>query len=562
MIALGAVEMAAVIILAVLLSIPLGLYIARVFSDRKRREDRFFDPIERFVFRITRIDQERDMSWKRYAVALLLFNACGILLVYAIQRLQGHLPLNPQGFGAVSRSQAFNTAASFVTNTNWQSYAGETTMSSLTQMIAMTVQNFLSAATGIAVVVALTRGLRSKNSSHLGNFWVDVVKTTFRLLLPLAIIFAIFLSSQGVVQDMSGRQRVETLEGEEQVIATGPVASQESIKMLGSNGGGFFNANSSHPYENPNPLTNVFQVVAILLIPMALAIAFGKMVGNWRQGAVVFAAMFLIFIAFLGVNYWSETQGNPGVAELGVRQPTAMEGKEVRFGVPGSSLFSTSTTAVANGAVNSMHDSATPIGGMVAMLNIMLGEVVFGGVGAGLYGMLVFVILTVFIIGLMVGRTPEYLGKKIESWEVKMSVLAILIPSAVILIGSSIAISTLAGKSSILNPGPHGLSEVLYAYSSAAGNNGSAFAGLQANTVFYNVSLGIAILIGRYGVILPVLAIAGSLARKKAAPEGAGTFRTTSLLFSVMLAIVTLIIGALTFFPALALGPIVEHLMM
>ena len=562
MIALGAVEMAAVIVLAVLFSIPLGLYIARVFSDRKRWEDRFFDPIERLIFRITRIDQERDMSWKRYAVALLLFNALGIILVYAIQRLQGHLPLNPQGFGAVSRSQAFNTAASFVTNTNWQSYAGETTMSSLTQMIAMTVQNFLSAATGIAVVVALTRGLVRKKSSHIGNFWIDVVKTTVRLLLPLAIIFAIFLSSQGVVQDMSGRQRVETLEGEEQVIATGPVASQESIKMLGSNGGGFFNANSSHPYENPNPLTNVFQVVAILLIPMALAIAFGKMVGNWRQGAVVFAAMFLIFIAFLGVNYWSETRGNPEVAELGVRQPTAMEGKEVRFGVPGSSLFSTSTTAVANGAVNNMHDSATPIGGMVAMLNIMLGEVVFGGVGAGLYGMLVFVILTVFIIGLMVGRTPEYLGKKIESWEVKMSVLAILIPSAVILIGSSIAISTLAGKSSILNPGPHGLSEVIYAYSSAAGNNGSAFAGLQANTVFYNVSLGIAILIGRYGVILPVLAIAGSLARKKATPEGAGTFRTTSPLFSVMLAIVTLIIGALTFFPALALGPIVEHLMM
>ncbi|WP_406676731.1 potassium-transporting ATPase subunit KdpA [Moorella sp. ACPs] len=550
------------LVLLLLLAVPLGRYMARVFSGERTLFDPVLKPLEGMIYRLAGVNTGREMNWREYAATLLVFNFLGMVAVYLIQRLQGVLPFNPQHFRAVPPDLAFNTAASYMTNTNWQAYGGERTMSYFTQMAALTVQNFLSAATGIAVVVALTRGLARRSAKTIGNFWQDLTRSILWVLLPLSLIFALVLVSQGVIQNLSPYLTVTTLEGGRQTLAMGPVASQEAIKLLGTNGGGFFNANSAHPFENPTPLTNLLEMLAILVIPAALTVTFGHMVGNRRQGLAILAAMLLLFVLAVGVVYGSERYGNPTLRALGVSGPTAMEGKEVRFGIASSSLFATVTTAASSGAVNAMHDSLTPLGGLIPMLQMMLGEVVFGGVGSGLYGMLIFVILTVFIVGLMVGRTPEYLGKKIESREMKMAILAVLIPAATILLGSGLAVATRAGTASILNPGPHGLSEILYAFASGAGNNGSAFAGLNANKPFYNIALALAMLIGRFGVILPVLAIAGSMAAKKAAPPGPGTFQTTTLLFTGLLAAVVLIVGALTFFPALALGPLVEQLLM
>ncbi|MGB9804962.1 potassium-transporting ATPase subunit KdpA [Desulfofundulus sp.] len=549
------------IVLLLVLATPLGIYMARVYNGERTMLDRLLGPLEKMIYRLAGVDAQSEMNWREYAGALLAFNLLGMVILFLLQLLQGYLPWNPQHLGAVKPDLAFNTAVSFVTNTNWQAYAGESTMSYFTQMAGLTVQNFVSAATGMAVVVALTRGLARRSARTIGNFWVDLTRSVLWILLPISVIGALFLVSQGVIQNLSPYLTVSTLEGGRQTIAMGPVASQEIIKLLGTNGGGFFNANSSHPFENPTPLTNLVEMLAILVIPAGLTVTFGRMVGDSRQGRVILAAMLLLFVLFLGVCYAAEVAGNPLLNTRGVAGPS-MEGKEVRFGVANSVLFATITTAASCGAVNTMHDSLTPLGGLIPMLQMMLGEVVFGGVGAGLYGMLVFVILTVFIIGLMVGRTPEYLGKKIEFRETKMATLAVIIPAAVILVGAALASATKEGTASILNPGPHGLSEILYAFASAAGNNGSAFAGLNANTSFYNLALALAMLIGRFGVILPVLAIAGSMAEKKTAPAGPGTFETTSPLFVGLLAGTVLIVGALTFFPALALGPIVEQLLM
>lgn len=550
------------LLLVVGAAIPLGLYMARVFSGQPTFVHRVIRPVERLVYRVSGIDETRELTWKQYAWALLIFNVVGFAVLYLLLRLQGHLPLNPQHFNGVSPALAFNTAASFTSNTNWQAYAGESTMSHFSQMAGLTVQNFLSAATGLAVLIALIRGLIRKETDRVGNFWVDATRGVLYVLLPLALVLAIALASLGVIQNFNGDRAVTTLNGDRQEIAMGPVASQEAIKQLGTNGGGFFNANSSHPYENPNPLTNFLELFAILLIPAACCVTYGKLAGNWKHGAVLLLAMLIIFSIGLGVMYASESRGNPRIERLDVSGPTAMEGKEVRNGIAWSSLWAQSTTAASSGSTNSTMDSYTPLGGMVAITNIMLGEIVFGGVGVGLCGMAVFAILTVFIVGLMVGRTPEYLGKKIESWDMKMAVLVILIPSAVIMVGAALAAVTKAGTSSALNPGPHGLTEILYGWSSAAGNNGSAFAGLNANTGFYNVGLGIAMLVGRFGTMIPVLAIAGNLASKKSVPDTAGTFQTTGLTFASLLVIVVLIVGALTFFAALSLGPIVEQLML
>lgn len=556
------IQMILFIILLVLLVLPMGRYMAKVFSREKTFMDPLLRPLEKMIFRLTGTNEEHEMGWKQYAISLLSFNAWGMLFLFLLQLLQEHLPLNPQGFGAVKPDLAFNTAASFITNTNWQAYAGESTLSYLTQMAGLTVQNFVSAATGLAVVIALTRGLARKTAKTIGNFWVDLTRSVLWILLPLSILVALVYTQQGVIQNLSSYLNITTLEGGKQTIAMGPVASQEAIKLLGTNGGGFFNANSAHPFENPTPLTNLLQMLSILIIPASLPFTFGRMVGDFKQGRVIFAAMLLLFVIFLGVTYSSEIYGNPQVTALGVSGPSAMEGKEVRFGIANSALYATITTAASSGAVNAMHDSLTPLGGLIPMLQMMLGEIVFGGVGSGLYGMLAFVIMTVFIVGLMVGRTPEYLGKKVESQEMKMATLVILIPAVTILVGSAIAGVTKAGTSSILNPGPHGLSEVIYAFTSGAANNGSAFAGLNVNTPFYNIAIGFAILIGRFGVILPMLAIAGSMVTKKVTPAGPGTFQTTGALFAGLLAGVALVVGALTFFPALALGPIVEQLMM
>jgi K+-transporting ATPase ATPase A chain len=550
------------VIILIPLAIPLGRYMARVFSRERTFLDPVLRPVEGLVYRLIGVDEGHEMNWKEYAVALLVFNLAGIVLVFVFEILQQHLPFNPQGLQGVSPVLAFNTAVSFVTNTNWQAYAGESTMSYLTQMAALTVQNFLSAATGIAVVIAFIRGIARRKTGSIGNFWVDLTRATLWVLIPISLVFALFLVSQGVIQNFHHYVTVTALEGVKQTLPMGPVASQEAIKLLGTNGGGFFNANSAHPFENPSPLTNYIEVLSIFLIPAALTMTFGHMVGNRRQGTVILAAMLLLFIIALGVTYGSELYGNPRLAALGVNQPTAMEGKEVRFGPESSSLFAVVTTAASCGAVNSAHDSLTPLGGMVPMLQIMLGEVVLGGAGSGLYGMLMYVILAVFVVGLMVGRTPEYIGKKVESWDVKMATLAVLIPSAAILLGTALAVAIPSGTASVLNSGPHGFSEILYAFSSGAGNNGSAFAGLNANTWFYNIALALAMLVGRFGVIIPVLAIAGNLARKQSTPATAGTFETTSWLFPVILASVVLIIGALTFFPALALGPAAEQLAM
>lgn len=559
---LGVVQIAVFLIVLVLLAWPLGRYISRVFSGEKTVLDPVLRPVENLIYRLSGVNKDSEMTWKEYLLALLLFNLAGILFVFAFQLLQGFLPFNPQGMKAVSPLLAFNTAVSFVTNTNWQAYAGESTMSYFTQMAALTVQNFVSAATGLVVATAFIRGIARRRTDKIGNFWVDLTRSILWVLIPISLVLALLMVSQGVIQNLEPYKTVTTLEGSQQTLAMGPVASQEAIKQLGTNGGGFMNANSAHPFENPTPLSNFLSILAILIISAALPFAFGYMIGDRWQGIVIMAAMLMLFILSLGVVYQAESFGNPQVAARGVQDPTAMEGKEVRFGIAGSALFSTATTAASCGAVNTMHDSLTPLGGMAPMLQIMLGEVVLGGVGSGLYGMFVFVILTVFLVGLMVGRTPEYIGKKIESREVKMAVLAILVPSTVILLGTAIASVYEAGYSSILNPGPHGFSEMLYAFSSAAGNNGSAFAGLSVNSPFWNLALAAAMLLGRFGVIAPALAIAGSLAGKQAAPPSAGTMPTTTWLFAVLLAVVVLIVGALTFFPALALGSLVEHLLM
>ena len=507
------------------------------------------------------------MNWKQYALAIVLFNIIGFLALFILQLVQGNLPLNPQAMGGVTWDLAMNTAISFMTNTNWQAYGGESTMSYLTQMLGMSLQNFLSAATGIAVAFALMRGLVFKKSAHLGNAWVDLWRCNIYILLPIATIIALLLMSQGVVQTLSTYMDVQTLQGDTQTIALGPVASQEAIKMLGTNGGGFFNANSAHPFENPTPFSNLIQMLAIFLIPTSLCFCLGKMSGNIKQGVAILAAMTLLFVGMYSLTVSSELAGNPWLTSQ-VSGLTAadvsgnMEGKEVRFGIVASSLFATITTAASCGAVNAMHDSFTPMGGFGLMLQMQLGEVVFGGVGAGLYGMLLFAILAVFVSGLMIGRTPEYLGKKIEPFEMKMVVLALLAAPTMVLMGTAISVMTSSGQAGIFNPSAHGFSEVLYAFSSAANNNGSAFAGLGANSVFYNAMLGLAMVVGRFGVIIPVLALAGSLAKKPRLEVNSGTLPTTTPLFVGLLVGTVLMIGALTFIPALALGPIVEHIWM
>jgi K+-transporting ATPase ATPase A chain len=569
-----------VVYLTVLLALvkPLGWYMARVYEGQSILLDRPLGPVERSIYRLAGVRRDNEMNWKTYAVAVLLFNVVGLLILYVLQRLQGVLPLNPHGWGAVSPALAFNTAASFVSNTNWQAYGGETTISYLTRMLGLTVQNFLSAATGMATLVALIRGLARRSAHTIGNFWVDLTRGTLYILLPLAALLALALVSQGVVQTLSASQTVTLLEPTvdangklvpEQVLALGPAASQIAIKQLGTNGGGFFGANSAHPLENPTPLSNFLEMLAILAIPAALCYTFGRMVGDTRQGWAVLTAMTIVFVGLLGAAVTAEQDGNPYLTDLGVNQIASdlqpggnMEGKEVRFGIANSALWATATTAASNGSVNAMHDSFTPLGGLVPMWLMQLGEVIYGGVGSGLYGMLVFAIIAVFIAGLMVGRTPEYLGKKIEAYEMKMASLVILIPPVLVLMGTALAVATGTGQASIFNPGPHGFSEVLYAFSSAGNNNGSAFAGLRANTPFYNVVLGLVMLCGRYWLVIPTLGIAGSLARKKRVPAGAGTLPTHTPLFVTLLIGVVIIVGALTFFPALALGPIVEHLVM
>jgi potassium-transporting ATPase potassium-binding subunit len=503
------------------------------------------------------VNATQEQNWRQYTVAMLVFNLCGFALLMIVQLLQGVLPFNPAKLGNVEPFLAFNTATSFMTNTNWQSYGGETTMSYFTQMIGLAVQNFVSAASGVAVVLALTRGLARHSAETIGNFWADLVRCVLYVFLPLCIVLALVLVSQGVVQNFNDYTQAQTLAGSTQLLPQGPAASQIAIKQLGTNGGGFFNVNSAHPYENPTPISNFLQLLSILLIPAALTYTYGTMVGNKRQGWVIFFAMFILLLVGLSVMLTSEYTANPITGVV-----ASMEGKEVRFGVANSILWGATTTAASNGSVNAMHSSFSPLAGMIAMLNIMLGEVIFGGVGAGLYGMLIFVIMTVFIAGLMVGRTPEYLGKKIEAFEIKMAIVAILLPSACILLFSALASVVQDGLVGRANLGPHGLSEILYAFTSASGNNGSAFAGLTANTPFYNTLLGIAMWVGRFGVILPVLAIAGSMVGKKVAPPSAGTFPTDTSLFVGLLIAVIIIVGALTFFPALSLGPIVEQLLM
>lgn len=551
----------AVVLIAI--ALPLGRYMTNVFFGENKIVGKFFLPIERIFYRLAGVNEKTEMNWRQYATALILFNVFGAVFLFLIQLSQQALPLNPQNFGSVETWHlALNTAISFITNTNWQAYGGESTLSYFTQMTGLTVQNFLSAATGCAVAVAFIRGLTRKSTHLIGNFWLDLVRFTVRVLLPISIVLTLFFVQQGVIQNFDTYQTVQTLEGAEQTIAMGPVASQESIKMLGTNGGGFFNANSAHPFENPTPLTNFVQMLAIFIIPLALVFMFGNVTKNKKQGYAIAGAMFLMFFIMLGVNYSSEINGNPIIDQMNISEPTSFEGKEVRFGMGSSSLFTTITTAASCGAVNNMHDSLTPLGGLVPLLQMMLGEIVFGGVGAGFYGIMVYVLITVFIVGLMVGRTPEYLGKKIEAKEMKFVMLALLIPSVTILLFSAAASVSDAGLAGLNNDGPHGLSEILYAFTSGTANNGSAFAGLTANTVFYDLSLSVAMLLGRFGVIVPLLAVAGSMAEKKIAPSGLGTFETTGFTFMILLAGIVFIIGALTFLPALALGPIVEQVLM
>lgn len=545
-----------------LLAWSLGLYMARVYQGERTLLDPILSPIEKIIYWLSGLNVEKEMDWREYAFSTLVFNILGMLLLFLMQLAQRYLPFNPQHFDAVAPDLAFNTAVSFMTNTNWQAYGGESTMGYFVQMMGLTVQNFLSGATGIVVAIALIRGLSRHSVKTIGNFWVDLTRSVLWILLPLSFILSLLLVSQGVLQNLNPYLTAHTLEGAKQVIAMGPVASQEAIKMLGTNGGGFFNANSAHPFENPTPFSNFLEMLAIIIIPVALLFTFGKMLKNMKQGMAILSAMMLLFLLFLGVCYVSESVGNPQIQALGISGPSAMEGKETRFGIANSSLFTVVTTGVACGAVNNMHDSLTPLGGLVPMLLMMLGEVCPGGEGSGLYGMLMFVVLTVFIIGLMVGRTPEYLGKKIEAWEMKMATIAILVPATVILLSTALAVLTKSGLAGISNPGPHGLSEILYAFASGVGNNGSAFAGLGANSIFYNLMLALAMFTGRFGIIFPVLAIAGSMAEKKIIPASSGTFPTTGMIFIVLLTGTVLIVGALTFFPALALGPLVENLLM
>ena len=566
------------VVVLLLLAKPLGSYMARVFQGEHTLLSPVMGPVERFIYRILGIKSDEEMSWKIYAVALLLFTLVGVILLYAIERLQGILPINPQNLGAVNPDLAFNTAVSFNTNTNWQSYGGETTMSYLTQMLGLTVHQFLSAGAGIAVLLALIRGFVRHSAKTIGNFWVDITRALLYVLIPLALILALFLASQGVVQTLSGPKTVDLLQPtvdangqvvSQQTIATGPAAAMIAIKQLGTNGGGFFNVNSAHPFENPTPFSDFLEMLAILLIPAALVYTFGKMVGDTRQGWLILGVMTAIFVVMISFCVWAEQSGNPALTKIGVDQTASttqsggnMEGKEVRFGSVNSALWAVATTSASNGSVNSMHDSFTPLGGLIPMWLMQLGEVVYGGVGSGLYGMLAFVIVAVFIAGLMIGRTPEYLGKKIEAYEMKMASLMVLIPILLILFGTALAVSLAAGKSAVFNPGPHGFSEVLYAFSSTANNNGSAFAGLGTNTLFYNSALSVAMFFARYWLAVPALAIAGSLAQKKKVPVSSGTLPTHTPLFGGWLIAVVIIVGALSFFPALSLGPIVERLMM
>ena len=535
----------------------IGNYMSKVFMGEKHFMLPVFGWLEKLTYKFIGINPNGETNWKSYTFSLLQFNLIGFVFVFLIQLFQGYMPLNPANLPDVSWHSAFNTAVSFVTNTNWQGYAGETTLSYFVQMIGLTVQNFVSAATGIAVLIALIKGLSRKTTDQLGNFWTDITRSILYVLLPLSIIFAVVLVGQGVVQNFKTYETVQTLQGANQVIPMGPAASQIAIKQIGTNGGGFFNANSSHPFENPTPISNFLEMLFILLIPAALTYTYGKMVGSTKQGWTIFTAMMILLVIGLSISLYAEYSTNPIFGNLHL-----MEGKETRFGITNSVLWSTATSAASNGSVNAMHDSLSPLSGMVAMINLMLGEIIFGGVGAGLYGMVIFIILTVFIAGLMVGRSPEYLGKKIQKFEVQMAMIAVLAPNIVILIFSAWASVSGPGLAGLNNAGPHGLSEILYAYASAAGNNGSAFAGLNANTVFYNLTLGLGMLIGRFGIIIPVMAIAGSMAEKKITPSSAGTFHTDNWLFIGLLIAVILIVGGLTHFPALSLGPIIEHLLM
>jgi K+-transporting ATPase ATPase A chain len=566
------------IVVLIALAKPLGSFMAKVYQGEHTFLDRVLGPVERFMYRVSGVKSDEDMNWKTYAIAVMLFNVMGLLVVYALQRLQSALPLNPQALGAVTPDSSWNTAISFATNTNWQGYGGEVTMSYLSQMLGLTVQNFVSAATGMAVLVALIRGIVRHNAKGIGNFWVDLTRTTLYILIPLAVVVALTITSQGVVQTFSPYKTVALLQPTtdangntvtEQVLAVGPAASQIAIKQLGTNGGGFFNVNSAHPFENATPFSNFVEMLSILMIPATLCYTFGKMVGDTRQGWAILITMAIIMVAFLGLAVWAEQGGNPVFTAMGIDQTQTninpggnMEGKEVRNGIVNSAIWATATTSASNGSVNSMHDSFMPLGGLVPLFMIQLGEIIFGGVGSGLYGMLAFVIVAVFISGLMVGRTPEYLGKKIESYEMKMASLMLLIPILLAKVGTAIAVVNPLGLATIWNTGgPHGFSEVLYAFSSAANNNGSAFAGLGANNPFYNTALGICMFFARYWLIVPALAIAGSLVQKKKVPVSGGTLPTHTPLFVAWLIGVIMIVGALSFIPALALGPIVEHLM-
>jgi len=594
----GLLQIALFLGVIIALAKPLGWYMARVYEGKLPAFVRWMAPLENLFYRLCGVDSKQEMRWTRYALVMLWFALLGVLTVYAMQRLQGMLPLNPQGFGAVSPDSSFNTAISFLTNTNWQGYVGETTMSYLVQMAALAVQNFFSAAAGMAVLVALIRGFARHTVASIGNFWVDMTRSIIYILLPISTVLALVLVSQGVVQNFSAYENVPLMESvsydqpkldasgnpvkdaagnavtekvvvKEQSIALGPVASQEAIKQLGTNGGGFFNANSAHPFENPTPFSNFLAMLAIFLIPAALCYTFGSMVGDTRQGWAILAAMTLLFVGFLAVAEYAEQQGNPAFAALGVDQTASatqpggnMEGKETRFGIVNSALFATVTTSASCGAVNSMHDSFTPLGGLVPLAQIQLGEVIFGGVGSGLFVMLIYAVIAVFLAGLMIGRTPEYLGKKIEAFDIKMASLVILIPPMIILGGTALAVMLDMGKSSVFNPGAHGFSEVLYAFSSAVGNNGSAFAGISANTPFYNTALGFEMFFGRIWLMIPVLALAGSLAAKKRIPASIGSMATHTQMFVWLLIGTVLLVGALNFVPALALGPVVEHLNM
>jgi len=594
----GLIQIGLYMVVLLALAKPLGWYMARVYEGQPCGLDRVVGPLERLIYRLCGVRHTEEMEWKTYGLAMLLFNAVGLIALYGLQRIQGFLPLNPAGLGAVTTDLAFNTAASFVTNTNWQAYGGETTLSYLTQMLGLTVQNFVSAATGMAILVVLIRGLVRQSALTIGNFWTDLVRGTLYILLPLALLLSLLLVSQGVVQtfapsqtitmlqlagyakplldangqpvlDEQGQPKTEPATATEQVIAVGPAASQIAIKQLGTNGGGFFNVNSAHPFENPTPWSNFLQVLAILLIPAALCYTFGKMVGDTRQGWALLAAMTILLLCFLPLGLWAEQSGNPSFTALGIDQASGagqsggnMEGKETRFGITNSVLWAAATTAASNGSVNSMHDSYTPLGGLMPLLLMQFGEVVFGGAGSGLYGMIVFAIIAVFVAGLMVGRTPEYLGKKIEPYEMKMASLLVLIMPMTVLGLTALAVSIDAGRSSVLNPGAHGFSEILYAYTSQGNNNGSAFGGLNANTPFYNLTGGIAMLISRFWLAIPTLALAGALARKKPVPTGPGTLPTDTPLFVVLLLGVVVLVGALTFVPALVLGPVIEQIVM